>query len=542
MVKKITFRKTNTLDENSEFHITFDPKVNIIIGPKGGGKSTLFDLLAGLKKNMLPKTVEEALAAYGLEFVSATTHSNETIKSNSLQKIDKKIKIELFTQRNDVIYQDDPIKKELSNFSEIEKERHAFAKKAIEESRVVDEFILKIKSLYDSLLKLKSFSSRNINWHNIFLISGSGKSKKDLIIKLRYDNYDFKSKLAYQGIFLKEQIRKNDEYIKDIKKINENNFEQDLITKDEMGEILNSIPSAITAINLFDDKLKKYFKKLQTIQKMTQSFEKGYNAIIETIKRKDFQTDGIRNFKVQAEAFFDDFAQEIIKCKKYFDQLVESDVTLKFNIVEEGANTKFLSYSLNKDIIFEEDEIMEILKVVLNSPGKSVNDIGKWLDAFVKSETKPFDVQKIKNSIARIIQNKIDVLANGQNYEHMSLGQKSIYGMTYKFIHSEEDSLFLDQPEDNLDNFTIATQVVDMISDRKEQVIIVTHNANIGILTNPSKVIVADLSNENILYTEGKIIPNSSDLDTAHFLEGGSSSLERRYKIIIKGEIYETKN
>lgn len=542
MIRKITLRKTNSLDENNELSINLSAGVNIIIGPKGGGKSTLFDLLAGLKKNMFPKTVEEALSAFNLEFVSATTFSNEIIRANSLQKIDKRAKTEIFTQRNDVIYQDDPIKKELQNFSEIEKERHAFAKKAIEESKIVDEFILKIKSLYESLLKLKNFSGRNINWNNIFLISGSQKSKKDLIIKLNYDNYDFKTKLAEQGFFAKDLLAKNEQYIKDISKINGSQFEKELINDESVEKIMAQTKPIIKSIEEYNQMIKSYFERLKVIKNLTQSFEKSYMGTIETIKRKDFLTDGIRNFKVQAETFFVDAAKEIIKCKLLFDELIENDVVLNFNIVEEGATTKFLSYSLNKPVKFEEDEIMDVLKIVLNSPGKSVNDIGKWLDAFVKSETKPFDVQKIKNAIARIVQDKIDVLANGQNYEHMSLGQKSIYGMTYKFKHSDDDSLFLDQPEDNLDNYTIATQVVEMIAQKPGQIILVTHNANIGVLTSPSKVIVADLSNPEVLYSEGELTGENSDSDTAHFLEGGASSLEKRYKIIIKGENYEIKN
>lgn len=542
MIRKITLRKTNSLDENNELSINLSAGVNIIIGPKGGGKSTLFDLLAGLKKNMFPKTVEEALSAFNLEFVSATTFSNEIIRANSLQKIDKRAKTEIFTQRNDVIYQDDPIKKELQNFSEIEKERHAFAKKAIEESKIVDEFILKIKSLYESLLKLKNFSGRNINWNNIFLISGSQKSKKDLIIKLNYDNYDFKTKLAEQGFFAKDLLAKNEQYIKDISKINGSQFEKELINDESVEKIMAQTKPIIKSIEEYNQMIKSYFERLKVIKNLTQSFEKSYMGTIETIKRKDFLTDGIRNFKVQAETFFVDAAKEIIKCKLLFDELIENDVVLNFNIVEEGATTKFLSYSLNKPVKFEEDEIMDVLKIVLNSPGKSVNDICKWLDAFVKSETKPFDVQKIKNAIARIVQDKIDVLANGQNYEHMSLGQKSIYGMTYKFKHSDDDSLFLDQPEDNLDNYTIATQVVEMIAQKPGQIILVTHNANIGVLTSPSKVIVADLSNPEVLYSEGELTGENSDSDTAHFLEGGASSLEKRYKIIIKGENYEIKN
>ena len=42
----------------------------MIIGPKGGGKSTLFDLIAGLKHNYISDNVVEALKRFFKRVIS----------------------------------------------------------------------------------------------------------------------------------------------------------------------------------------------------------------------------------------------------------------------------------------------------------------------------------------------------------------------------------------------------------------------------------------------------------------------------------------
>ena len=150
MIKELIFKKTD--DFNSQpITLNFSEHINVIIGPKGGGKSTLFDLLAGLKNNYISNTVIDALKEYGLKFEKAIKFSNEEILASQLTKKKNKEKIADYETRNDVIYQDDLIKKNLTSAKEIEDNKFNYIKTQVYQSTNVINFISKIKKLHESM-------------------------------------------------------------------------------------------------------------------------------------------------------------------------------------------------------------------------------------------------------------------------------------------------------------------------------------------------------------------------------------------------------
>ncbi len=534
MIKQLIFTNNKSL-EKIPLIINFAENTNIIIGPKGGGKSTMFDLLAGIQKGYISKNVVEALKAFNLKFDRAIKFNNEIINVNQLSQKTKKEMFQDFEKRDDVIFQDDPIKKNINNLDEIDKQKKEYVQNLIDKSPIILELIKKIETFYNGMVKISKMNNQNeINWTNAFQVKSQDGEKTRLIIKLNYNDTDINQKIIIEQRYLKSIIENSKEQKIELEKFKLLSFDNINLDENFNRQFLKQIDVLTKEYDNMLTLIKSRESFINKINIMVNCFKSAYKNTIEEIKKLDFDGEGLKAYEKQSQDYFIKLAQEIVQQKKLFEELINQDVVLKFE--DEIVNNSLLSYKIDSVVKLEQDQIVDILKIVLPTPGSSISDISKWLLNLIKNGPKDFDKKKISNCISRNLKQNVKVFAEGQDYDNMSLGQKSIYGIKYKFNSSIDKILFLDQPEDNLDNFTIATSILDMIAKKEKQVFIVTHNANIGILTNPGKVIVADLNDDENQYYEAKINTNKDyESDSAHYLEGGIDFLEKRY-MKIKGE------
>ena len=119
----------------------------------------------------------------------------------------------------------------------------------------------------------------------------------------------------------------------------------------------------------------------------------------------------------------------------------------------------------------------------------------------------------------------------------LSVGQSGTFYVCLKLATDPFGSPFIfDQPEDDLDNEFIVTQLVPLFNIIKKyrQVIIVTHNANLVVNSDAEQVIVADNDGELITYSSGAL--EDGDVKSGEgvrakvcsILEGGHTAFERR--------------
>lgn len=130
-----------------------------------------------------------------------------------------------------------------------------------------------------------------------------------------------------------------------------------------------------------------------------------------------------------------------------------------------------------------------------------------------------------------------DFKYKGKTVDKLSVGQRGTFYVCLKLATDPFGSPFVfDQPEDDLDNEFIMSQLVPLFRDIKKyrQVIIVTHNANLVVNTDAEQIIVAENIGEEIGYKSGAVedscVNNGPSLRASicDVLEGGSYAFEKR--------------
>lgn len=122
----------------------------------------------------------------------------------------------------------------------------------------------------------------------------------------------------------------------------------------------------------------------------------------------------------------------------------------------------------------------------------------------------------------------------GKPLDQLSPGERgNLLLVFYLLIDKRDIPLILDQPEENLDNQTIATMLVPAIKYAKErrQIIMVTHNANLAVVCDADQVIHARLNKANgnrITYTAGGIEDTTITQLIVDVLEGTKPAFDLR--------------
>ncbi len=85
---------------------------------------------------------------------------------------------------------------------------------------------------------------------------------------------------------------------------------------------------------------------------------------------------------------------------------------------------------------------------------------------------------------------------NGKDLEELSPGEKGALLLVFYLVLDKTDiPLIIDQPEDNLDNQSVAKILVPYIKDAKKrrQIIMVTHNPNLAVVSDAEQIIYANI-------------------------------------------------
>ena len=126
---------------------------------------------------------------------------------------------------------------------------------------------------------------------------------------------------------------------------------------------------------------------------------------------------------------------------------------------------------------------------------------------------------------------RFGLTGDGLPLSQLSPGQRGlVLALFYLVVDRRTTPLLLDQPEENLDNETIASKLVPAIHEAagRRQTIVVTHNANLAVVGDADQIIHCQLHDGRFTVSSGSI----AEIDVAQFalnvLEGTKPAFDNR--------------
>lgn len=128
------------------------------------------------------------------------------------------------------------------------------------------------------------------------------------------------------------------------------------------------------------------------------------------------------------------------------------------------------------------------------------------------------------------VPDKFEVYYNNEPLENHSLGQKATALIIFILALKEFPLIMIDQPEDDLDNQTIYTQVIEELKILKPQTqfIFATHNPNIPVLGDCEQIVACKEHNKKIEISTGSIDRKDIQENIIKIMEGGKKAFEIR--------------
>ena len=284
------------------------------------------------------------------------------------------------------------------------------------------------------------------------------------------------------------------------------------IEEQKLKEDINYLTSTLARdLKIARDKRLEIVKKIyQLKQQEAQIYQEIYAPVLKYIKEESAlqeTPDEALNFSVTKKLeknFIKDFLE-------YINQAVLSD----FKGVQEGQQKlkeiiEKYNFDEENDTILFIDEIYQIL----------TNDLTRT-DSIVKKRPELYNFLFGLEYLDVSYELKLGKF----KLEQLSPGEKgSLLLIFYLFLDKNKSPLVIDQPEDNLDNYSVFNRLVPYIRKAKErrQVIIVTHNPNLAIACDAEQIIYAKMDKQNlcISYESGSIENPNINKHIVDVLEG----------------------
>lgn len=494
------------LKKNNRIELELSDRLNVIVGGRGKGKSALLDAI--VYKIDEKKIENTGRAAFVKKFDTQIINFNN---------------VSLSSDTNIVYFSQSYINKLFDGNSQEKLE--SFFKKQFSDIDTISYGISDIKMTIEKSKEVSSIDDLNV----------ADDLKNLIYIGRKSANLSVKSKNA-KKISISVEGEGYDKYIRGLLPNNDKIWDEQLnaIFKQFVNQLVENIVRYNYDI-LFANQFPKLMKKKIDAQKKKRSSEdkkKGeskerieqklrflYNKERERIRQinKLYEID-INRTEVNIQ--YSEYSGE--KNNRFFFVSVsnkEHPVEYAKRLIVESVN-KSMKKGFDKKRI---DEIFREYATTDELSGKTKDSI-----TFIELIRKISDLEELRaDKIQRIIYKSEEEYIDLHN---TSPGTQTNAVMEF-ILHTDSTApLFIDQPEDNIDNEARYAQLTRWVRTQKykRQIILVTHDANIVINGDAECVIIANHTSDKFSYEYGALEYGDILDKAAVILDGGKTAIHRR--------------
>ncbi|GFD68922.1 TrlF family AAA-like ATPase [Alteromonas sp. KUL106] len=229
------------------------------------------------------------------------------------------------------------------------------------------------------------------------------------------------------------------------------------------------------------------FKSKQEVVSLYKSARERLNSLITE------NSETLQNYKIEVDASLD----SVNMFGENFLSHIYQNKAGSFHS-KDGAEKYFKL--LTTDINFDNPEdVKAFLESILVSLRKDLRDGQKKASRDLREQVR--DVQKFYDYLfgLEFLTYNYQLKQGGKGIDQLSPGERgALLLVFYLLLDKNNVPLIIDQPEDNLDNESVATILVPFIkaAKKKRQIIMVTHNPNLAIVSDAEQVIYVHLDKE----------------------------------------------
>ena len=317
----------------------------------------------------------------------------------------------------------------------------------------------------------------------------------------------------------------------------------------ELNEVQKAYQSYLEKLNIWNTTLKNLENEKTKIEEKI-NFQKNEMPTILKRLRHNIHT----NFKNIYETYEEELNiyQELYKPILEFVKDEKANVHANKGFIEFTSNIVLNKRKLYDNIMdyfhksrmkFDKQEIKDLIIKSDDINLKNIFVLQRKIESIIKKNkkiSKQFrDYKKLQDFYLELwnldyLEVQYDIKMDGRGIEQLSPGERgALLIIFYVLIDKGDIPLIIDQPEDNLDNESVFEYLVPYIKQAKQrrQIIIVTHNPNIAVVSDAEQIIYTEIDKANknkITYLMGAIESIEINEKIIEVLEGTMPAFANR--------------